>query len=281
LSGYRRPLPARPAIALVLAAAVSLAGAMGSEAAPRPEAAPTTSPYEVRGQERPTQQKGSAAGQPDVVVTGSNDAVSPSMRSRYPVLYHPARTATTVPASASADDAAAPVAEGLAKGYQEGRSAERAELRTRSTSVYDNPDGTQTTVYGQAPLNYRDDAGRWQTVSPGLTVAKGGGWSGTGDSVKATLPETLGGDAAPTVDLGDHTVSWTLVGGDEVRGRQGRAAADGVTYPGVLPGVDVRLGPVPGGVKEAIILHDRATPRTFDVALDTDGLTPRLIDGAV
>ena len=210
-------------------------------------------------------------------MTGTNDTVSPSMRARYPVLHLPDRSATVPPSDAKA----APTSK--VTGFDRKTSKEQVERRGRTTAVFTNADGTETTVYSQSPLNFKDDKGQWQAVTPGLDKAGAGGWAGTGDGVDVALPQQVSATSGPSIDLGDATVSWSLRGARQVSGRAVTTETDkdAVQYSGVLDGVDLTLEPVPGGVKESLVLASRAVPRTYDFDLDTGGLTAHLSQGSI
>lgn len=50
------------------------------------------------------------------------------------------------------------------KGFEPGRSVEDVERRDRFTSVFVNPDGTETYEISTLPVNYLDERGTWRPV---------------------------------------------------------------------------------------------------------------------
>ncbi|MFW5472713.1 LamG-like jellyroll fold domain-containing protein [Knoellia sp. CPCC 206450] len=241
-----------------------------------PQAQADEAPYEVHGSALPRQQSGSAAGRPHEVGGRSNTTVPPSQRGLYPTLHVPDRSpgAKRTP---TAGKAAARVP------FDPSRATEVTALRGRHQRVFANPDGTQTTAFSQTPVHYRAANGTWEPVRPELRPGTSG-WQSSGDSVTSTLPADLA-TSGPRVDLGGGAaVSWRLVGAGARKGALRGGSSTGsaeVTYPGVARSTDLSLRPIPGGVKETIVLRDRTAPRVFDFELDTRGVTPRLVRGTV
>ncbi|MGV9979924.1 LamG-like jellyroll fold domain-containing protein [Micromonospora wenchangensis] len=173
---------------------------------------------------------------------------------------------------------AAPVA--AAEGYDRATSRERLSERSETKRVYDNADGTQTTELSTDALNYRKSDGSWASIDTRLTPDEdGSGWRNVADAVALKLAGRA--DDSELVKLtfsAEEEFSYGLADGAL---SIGRADADSVTYSQVQPGVDVRLAPRAGGVKETIVLHSAEAPTSFVFPLTLRGLTAKLVDGQV
>ncbi|HYN93017.1 MAG TPA: polymorphic toxin-type HINT domain-containing protein [Pilimelia sp.] len=167
------------------------------------------------------------------------------------------------------------------RGYDAATSREVTTARGAHERVFTNADGTQTTQFSTAPVNYRRTDGTWAPIDDRLRPAADGrpGWRNGTDAVDVRIAARA--DAAElarfTVD-GGHAVAYRLAGAAPV---PGRLTAEGVVYPGVLAGVDLRLAARAGSVKESIVLRSAAAPRTFVFPLHLSGLTARLAGGGV
>ncbi|GGL01195.1 RHS repeat-associated core domain-containing protein [Mangrovihabitans endophyticus] len=229
--------------------------------------------------EAPHQRWGGADGLNPVAGEPGNDFVPPSQRSRYPLLKHPARPANRASVVDTERTAAARAAANAATdpGFNARTSRERVGDRDAHRRVYDNADGTQTTEYSTAALNYRTADGGWAPIDAHLTGDAATGWQRTGDTVGLRL--------APRADAAE-LVRVTLPGGGVLaygaagaRGVTGRVDGDTATYRGVWPDVDVELQAQPGGVKETLVLGSAAAPHGFTFPLRLTGLSAA-VDGA-
>ncbi|MBP2336565.1 RHS repeat-associated protein [Saccharothrix coeruleofusca] len=207
---------------------------------------------------------GHVEGKPD------NRTLPESIRGRYPKQVWDQKVDNTV------EEVEAPVAR--TTGYDAATSKEIPEARTAHERVYTNADGTQTTEFSTAKVNYRAADGSWKPVDPSLVADPGKGWRNAADEVDVRLAGQSGGDLVTlTVDQ-DHSVSYSLAGANRAT-----ATADGttVTYPGVLPGVDLRVESVPSGAKETLVLAGPDAPTEYLFPLTLKGLTPSVVDGEV
>ncbi|MCT2278010.1 DNRLRE domain-containing protein [Micromonospora chalcea] len=222
---------------------------------------------------KPGQRWGSAAGRSHVEPGSVNRDVPRSTRSRFPLHT----LDTKAPAGRNtARVATAPVAE--ARGYDKRTSRERATERTAGQRVYDNADGTQTTEFSSTPINYRRADGSWAPIDLDLAPVTDG-WRTKADSVGLRLgAHGAVPDVARLSFDGDTEFSFGLSGASAV---PGRAEARAVTYPGVLAGVDLRLEPRAGGLKETLVLRSAAAPTSYLFPLRLRGLTAKLLDGHV
>ncbi|NUT52811.1 MAG: DNRLRE domain-containing protein [Saccharothrix sp.] len=205
----------------------------------------------------PGQRWGEAQSDPDHLEGAPNNHTVPaSLRSRYPKVewdVQPHNTATV-------EDP--PAAE--AKGYEEGKSQEKPEARTKYEKVYSNPDGTETTEFSAGPVNYRD-GDEWKPIRTEL-VPQDQGWHNAADEVDIRLARQAAADRLTTLTVdADHEVSYGLAGANDVTGAANGSTA---TYPEVQPGVDLELESQPGGVKETLVLtRPGATTFTFPLTL--------------
>lgn len=271
---FRAPRLLRPALgaALVVVLAANLGG---SGIAGLPTGGRITSPEHV-AQAKPGQRWGSAADAKSEVSGPGNTTVPQSLRGQYPLHRFeaeplPVRNAATVAKAPPVD----------AVGYDAQTSQEQATGREAYRRVFDNADGTQTSEYSATPVNYQRADGSWAPIDTDLVPATdgGSGWRNTADAVGVRLASRA--DAAELARFevdGSHTLAFGLADAAAV---PGRADGDTVTYPGVLPGVDLRLSAQSGSVKETLVLRDAETPRRFVFPLRLTGLTAQVSDGQV
>ncbi|WP_433393186.1 polymorphic toxin-type HINT domain-containing protein [Micromonospora sp. KLBMP9576] len=204
----------------------------------------------------------------------ANRKIPASQRSRHPQHALPQQP-TVPPNRASVQQPPAKPA----RGYQPGSSRELAQERDARRQVYANTDGTQTTVFSTAPVNYPTAGGGWAPIDPKLTADATAGWRNTADAVRLHLAARADAPAVARFALADgKSVSYRLAGAAPVPGRVDGAL---VTYPGVLPGVDLELESRPGALKETLVLRSAAAPRVYDFPLRLEGLTAAVRDGAV
>ncbi|MFG1992112.1 RHS repeat-associated core domain-containing protein [Actinoplanes sp. NPDC048988] len=219
----------------------------------------------------PEQRWGDAAGL-DPVVAGRRNTVRPtSERSKYPPVKAP-----TLPANA-ARVMTAP--QGQAKRFGPGAGPEIATRRGPHERAYRNPDGTETTEFSAAPLNYRKPDGSWAPIDSKLTADPDGGWRRGADSVDLKLAARA--DASELVRVtfpGGGVLAYGAAGAAAVAGK---VAGDTATYPGVWPDVDVELRAQPGGVKETLVLGSADAPTGFVFPLQLSGLTAAVENGQV
>ena len=207
----------------------------------------------------PGQRWGEAQADPDHLEgTPGNHTVPESLRSRYPKVewdVQPHNTATV-------EDA--PVAE--TKGFEEGKSQEKPEARTKYEKVYANADGTETTEFSAGPVNYRD-GDRWQPIRTELVPQdQDQGWHNAADEVDVRVARQADAERLTTLAVdAEHEVSYGLAGATKVDGAANGSTA---TYTEVQPGVDLELESQPGGVKETLVLtRPGATGFTFPLTL--------------
>ncbi|QFZ19014.1 RHS repeat-associated core domain-containing protein [Saccharothrix syringae] len=165
------------------------------------------------------------------------------------------------------------------RGFDAATSTEIPEARTEYERTYANTDGTETTEFSGARLNYRDRDGKWVPIDTRLVGDPGKGWHNAADEVDVRVAPKSGADELVTLTVDDdHSVSYTLAGATASAG-----AVDGstVTYAGVRPKVDLKLESLPGGVKETLVLAAADAPTSFTFPLRLQNLTPRVDGGQV
>jgi RHS repeat-associated protein len=229
-------------------------------------------------QPAPEQRWGSAAGQGHVVGKSGNRTVPKTLRNKYPL-----RSAVATPMRASNKASVAAPPSKQVKGFDQKTSRELSGRRGAHERVFANTDGTETTEFSAAPVNYRRSDGTWAPIDerllPAGTDPAAAGWRNAADSVgvrvapRADAPQL----ARVSLDAG-HAVGFGLAGAKPVRGR-----VDGgsVTYPSVVPGVDARLDVQGGGVKETLVLASPDAPRSFTFPLSLTGLNAQVTGGQV
>ncbi|MEU8160051.1 polymorphic toxin-type HINT domain-containing protein [Micromonospora parva] len=225
------------------------------------------------GGAKPSQAWGSAAGKAHVTSGRPNRDLPKSLRGQYP----PHKLADKpAPGRNKASVATAPVDD--TRGFDKRTSRERPAERAVDQRVFDNADGTQTTEFSSAPINYRKPDGSWAAIDHTLVPAADG-WQTTADSVGLHLAGN--GAASQLARLsfdGDTEFGFGLA---EATNAPGRMNGTAVTYPGVRPEVDLRLEPRAGGVKETLVLHSAKAPTSYVFPLNLRNLTAKLVDGQI
>ncbi|MDX8048572.1 LamG-like jellyroll fold domain-containing protein [Lentzea sp. BCCO 10_0798] len=222
----------------------------------------------------PEQAGGSAAGKPHEIAEGPPHQAKPeSLQSRYPEIKFPERS--DVPRNETK------VFTGTAqvRGFDRETSEELPEQRGRQQRTYRNDDGTLTTEFSRDALNYQSAEGEWHAVDPAVEDAGAEGWRNRADSVRTNFARTSDAQRLVHMDFGD--------GAEFGYGLRGAARATGIvdgttiTYPAALPGSDLKLESVPGGVKETVVLHGPDAARSWSFPLHLKGLTAQVVDNQV
>ncbi|MFC3502244.1 LamG-like jellyroll fold domain-containing protein [Micromonospora krabiensis] len=224
---------------------------------------------------KPAQSWGSASDRSHVKPGRVNRELPKSERSRFPLhkldqKAEPGRNRASVAAAPAVGK----------RGYDKSNSRERTGDRTANQRVYDNADGTQTTEFSSAPINYRKPDGSWAPIELDLVPAgDGSGWRTGADSVGLRLADRgAAGELARLTFDGGAELAFGLA---EAADSAGRVEGRTVTYPGVRPEMDLRLEPRAGGVKETLVLHSAKAPTTYLFPLRLRDLTAKLVDGQV
>ncbi len=154
-----------------------------------------------------------------------------------------------------------------------GHPVEVVAERTATTTVFAEPNGTMRAIITAEPTRVR--RGRsWVPVDASLRR----GADGTYHPVATARPLVLsgGGAARPLVSLGRGAARLSL----RWPGRLPAPVVSGAsaTYPGVLPGVDLRITATYGGFTEVLVVRDRAAGMRLaahpaSLAISSAGLT--------
>jgi RHS repeat-associated protein len=166
------------------------------------------------------------------------------------------------------------------RGFDKATSVRVPAKSTATSTYYSNADGSYTREFRQGPVNYRDGSGGWQPID--TTVHKGGDgrWREAANSVEVAFAGFA--DAPDVVSVrpdATHAVSQHLVGAAHVAGV---ASGSTVSFPGLLPGTDLKLLAMPTGQKEELVLHDADAPSSWSFDLNLAGLTAaKLPSGAI
>lgn len=201
-----------------------------------------------------------------------NRGMPVSEQSKYAVPDYKKATDGVRNAAKVVDPAAKPA------GFNAKTSKELVDKRGTHESTYRNADGTLTTQFSDAPINYQRPDGTWAQIDPAL-VAENGQWRNRSDGVDLRVANAAGAADLVRLKLDDaHEFAYGMRGARNVAGQ-----IDGttITYPGVADHTDLKIESVAGGAKETLVLRDRAAARTWDFPLRLKGLKARIVDGAV
>ncbi|HEY9392176.1 MAG TPA: LamG-like jellyroll fold domain-containing protein, partial [Mycobacteriales bacterium] len=239
---------------------------------------PASDPPAARHQAQPapTQRWGTATAQDHIVGSSGNRTEPTTLRALYPL--HQPSPPPPVPHNTARVVSVAPAP---VRGYDPQTSTELPDQRGTHQSTYANADGTLTSVFSTAPVNYQRPDGRWMPIDPRLVPADGsaGGWHNAADAVDIRLADRASASTLARLDLdADHAVAFSLYGAANAAGH---ASGDTVNYPAALPGVDVRIQTHGGGVKETLVLRSAAAPHSFLFPLRLTGLSARVVAGQV
>jgi RHS repeat-associated protein len=164
-------------------------------------------------------------------------------------------------------------------GYVEGVSKERVSERTESTTVFDNPDGTQTLRVYQGDAFVEDENGALVPVDATLERDGNGRWMPEAAADVSFAPAANDSDII-RFNAGEGAISYGMTGAAPVT-----ATAEGhqVTYPEILPATDLRFTVAGWGAKADIILDDAsaAVTWTFPLTLDAVSVEVDKASGAV
>ncbi len=157
-------------------------------------------------------------------------------------------------------------------------SAEIIGDRGSSWKVYRQVDGSKRFKFWSAPVHAPDGGGGWRDVNPTVRsegdrlVADGGGFT-AGFAKAASAPSLM------SVSSGSSVVSFGLEGAKAVAPT---FLANTVRYSGVFPQTDLVFETTPTGVKEDVVLLNRAAPTTFRFPLAVpSGGSARIVDEAI
>ncbi|MCU7729892.1 polymorphic toxin-type HINT domain-containing protein [Actinoplanes sp. KI2] len=216
----------------------------------------------------PRQRWGNAAGVDPVADGHRNTYRPPSLRSKYPPVKAPSLPANTAILKA------APAARKVTGFRTDGSSHEIVGQRGAHERTYANADGTQTTEYSTAPVNYRKADGSWAPVDTSLAADPAGGWRRDADSVALHIAGQA--DAAELVRVTLPGGGVLAYGANGARPATASVAGDTARFAGVWTDTDLELKSQPGALKETLVLGSADAPGTFVFPLHLTGLTASL-----
>ncbi len=165
-------------------------------------------------------------------------------------------------------------------GFSAKTSKRNAATSDRTSTVYDNADGSTSRQLSQTPVNYRDSNGTWQAIDTRVKSSTDGRLHEAANSLgvdfatKSTDPAL-----ASFTDGSGHSLSYGLQGAAPVTGT---TTGTDVTYNNALPQTDLHLAPTAQGLKEAIVLHSAQAGNSWIFPLTLTGLVPvQAKDGSI
>jgi len=158
------------------------------------------------------------------------------------------------------------------------RLGELSDKRNQNTKYYLNSDGTQTADTYINSVNYKDNKGKWQSISNKIISSDepGFSFSNEANSFKTTFTKDSSSKYITLLNIDNkHKLSWSLEGAVN-----SSAAKDtySVTYPNILTDTDLQYQPFSDGLKENIIVKSASAPNVFKFDLKLEGLTPELLN---
>ncbi len=146
---------------------------------------------------------------------------------------------------------------------------ELPDERTATSRTFRNPDGSFTTQFFTAPINY-EQHGEWRPISSDLIPAgqPGYAWRNAANSFDVFFKDSLG-TGFMRFGVGADDFALSLQAAAAVAGQRGGAGepASRVAYPGVFPSVDLQYDVLATGVKETVVLADASTPTHYRFVL--------------
>lgn len=162
------------------------------------------------------------------------------------------------PGSAQSDPSGAPAPTATPGGREE-LPAER----TRTSSTYLNPDGTQVARVSEGSVHFRGRAGEWLPIDNTLVPDADGNLENRANSYRLELPQDLASNPV-RIEQDEDWLSFKLAGAASVAPS---ATDERARYSDALPGVDLRYVAGPDAVKEELILASKDAPSVYSYAL--------------
>jgi RHS repeat-associated protein len=159
-------------------------------------------------------------------------------------------------------------------GATEAEPVEQPGKRTATSETFELPDGSREARIYQAPVNYRDDEGKWQPIEEGLE-REGGAFVNGDNSFDLRLPSRMG-TAPLRVSIGENWISERLMA---AASDPGELAGEAATYEAANPGTTFEFSTLGTGLEQKITLASAAEPSSLHFELDTSaGLLPSKAD---
>ncbi|MFC1413037.1 LamG-like jellyroll fold domain-containing protein [Streptacidiphilus sp. N1-12] len=149
--------------------------------------------------------------------------------------------------------------------------SELPSLRTATTSVFQNADGTRTMRVYSRPVHFRKSDGSWGNIDTRLVQDAAGRWTARADDQGSSFANTAADPAVVSWSLdAGHQVSYSLQGASAVAPK---VSGNTVTYLGARQSADVVYDALATSIKETLVLHDATAPTVWTFPLQTVGLT--------
>ncbi|MFN8036450.1 MAG: DNRLRE domain-containing protein [Acidimicrobiia bacterium] len=167
-----------------------------------------------------------------------------------------------------------PPASEIPHGFDASKSKEAAADRTENSKVYDNPDGTRTRRIYSGPVHCKDESGSWKDIDVSLEPGSNGKVKTKANRFGLQLAKDASDPFLGTLEIGStHSVAYGVEGAQKVAGSVKGSA---VAFKGVRAGADLEITATPRGLKEAIVLASKSSPRRYVFPLVLKGLTPSI-----
>lgn len=215
------------------------------------------------------------AGKLPAPVVGRNKVKPPTLRDMFPVTpAKPVDAAAEQPAPKAVEPV--PSKHAPVKGFDKQTSRELPDKRDRFSQTFANTDGTETSMFSPAPLNFQKPDGSWQEINANLQPRDGGGWETISTEIRSWIAGQADADPLAGVELGGgHNIGWGVSGAAPVAGQMSGST---VVFPEVMAGTDLQLDSQPRGIKETIVVKAATAPRSFVFPLNlSDNLTASLV----
>ncbi|SDI90706.1 hypothetical protein SAMN05444157_0738 [Frankineae bacterium MT45] len=169
-----------------------------------------------------------------------------------------------------------PVSTSLPSGFAPGKSTVVA--RTADSTVYANPDGTQTSNLSNVPVNYAAADGSWQPIDSSLQAdpARAGGLRSAANSWRAHFGTTAQG---VSVDTSAGSLGIVPVNA-KTEAPVTSATGDGVTYADAWPGADLTYRVTSSAVKESVLIKSPSAGNSFTFSVLSGSVASVLSDTA-
>ena len=164
-------------------------------------------------------------------------------------------------------------ASGVSPNPAQGRTpGEQQDLRTENTETFLNSDGTWTLKVASVPTHFQDAQGHWQNIDNTLAADnsdQGFGYGNKANGWHVHFATTTHQAYVMHLQASGVALLETLDGAGNapasVNGRQ-------ITYPSVMPGVDLLYGLGNMHVEETLLLHDAQAPASYTFTYHVPGV---------
>ena len=165
-----------------------------------------------------------------------------------------------------------------ARAQEEPQPQEVETLRTKYSSTFENGDGTWTEVIHLNPIHYKDAEGEWEEIDTTLVPNGDGTWRNKAGAFTSEFAASADDATLVSLEQDDAGVDSAVDLG--VPGLDGseNAVIEGntITYPSVLPNVDMRLSVLATGVEQFFVFNEAPEEaQSFRIPMDLSGLTAK------